>query len=77
MKGSVKEAMVEFMGQLVLAGCCSPGSIQCSRSGTLASQAITPEAWGALQRGNRLEFLELREKRIAEIVDDFVQRHLA
>lgn len=43
---------------------------------TLASQAITPEAWVALQRGNRLEFLELREKRIAEVVDDFIQRQL-
>ncbi len=43
----------------------------------LASQAITQEAWGALQNGEQLQFLRLRATRIAEVVDSFLHRHLS
>jgi hypothetical protein len=42
----------------------------------LASQAITEEALAALGTGDRLNFLALRAARIANIVDNFLQRRL-
>jgi len=44
---------------------------------TLESQAITQEAWAALQQGNRLQFLKLRAARISEVVRNFMSKRLA
>jgi hypothetical protein len=44
---------------------------------TLESQAITQEAWAALQQGNRLQFLKLRAARISEVVRNFMRKRLA
>lgn len=52
----------------------SPGSID---PAILESHAIPIEAWKALQRGNRLEFLRLREIRMTEVIDDFLRKQLA
>ena len=43
----------------------------------LESQAITQEAWAALQQGNRLQFLKLRAARISEVVKRFMSKRLA
>lgn len=43
----------------------------------LESQAITQEAWSALQNGDRLSFLRLRAARIAEVVNNFLRARLS
>lgn len=42
----------------------------------LQSQAITPEAWEALARRDKGEFLKLRHERIGEVVSEFLMRKL-